>query len=71
MTKLRSLVAPKGLADILSNIWPLARPNIAREGLGGLKLTSEQAGIGLRRESVDFLDIQKVETLILRISALN
>ena len=27
-----------------------------------LKLTSEKAGIGLRRESVDFPDIQKVET---------
>ena len=37
----------------------------------GLKLTSEKAGIGLRRESVDFPDIQKVETLILVILSLN
>ena len=36
-----------------------------------LKLTSEKAGIGLRRESVDFPDIRKVETLILVILDLN
>ena len=36
-----------------------------------LKLASEQAGIGLRRESVDFPDICKVETLILVILGLD
>ena len=53
---------------IFWNIWPLARPNVAKEGpgdLGCLKLIREQAAIGLRREFVDFLDIRKVETLIL------
>ena len=37
----------------------------------GLKLTGQEGCVGLRRESVDFPDIQKVETLILVISALN
>ena len=41
------------------------------KGRDCLKLTGEQAGIGLRRESDDFPDIQKVETLILVILALN
>ena len=36
-----------------------------------LRLTSEQAGIGLRLESVDFPDLRKVETLIFVILGLN
>ena len=67
--------SPKGAKTrifcIFSNIWPLERPNIEKRKPLLLKLTSEQAGIGLRRESVDFLDIQKVETLILVILYLN
>ena len=40
-------------------------------GQNGLKLTGREGCVGLRRESVDFLDIQKVETLILVFSGLN
>ena len=43
-------------------------------GLGaviGLKLTGRAGCVGLRQKSVDFPDIQKVETLILFILCLN
>ena len=53
------------------SMWPLARPNIAKEGWGCFEVTGEQAGIGLRRENVDFPDLQKVETWILVILCLN
>ena len=63
-------------------IWPPQGPNrcifFDFLGLGarywvkrGLKLTGREGCAGLRRESVDFPDIQKVETLILVILCLN
>ena len=53
---------------LLRNLTPLGatRAQILRKrGLDCSKLTSDQAGIGLQRESVDFPDLQKVETFIL------
>ena len=41
------------------------------KGRDRLKLTGKQAGIGLQQENIRFPDIQKVETLILVILALN
>ena len=51
-----------------SNIWPLAQPNLAKEGLGLLEITASKATLV---ESGIFPDIWKVQTLILVISGLN
>ena len=50
---------------IFSNIWPLARPNIAREKPWLPKTYWREGCVGLRRENFEILDIQKVETPIL------
>ena len=44
---------------------------LKKKGQGCLKLTSEQAGIGLGRENIRIPDIRKVETLISVILDLN
>ena len=60
------VTSPKGApTHIFSDFCKYLAAQISqKESQDCLKLTREQTGIGLRRESVDFPDLQKVETLI-------
>ena len=65
LTRVRALRAE---TLFFSNIWPLARPNIAKRMWGWVKITASKATLV---EYKIFLDIWKVQTLILIISELN